>query len=206
MGAVFGLFGAFYHWISLVKGVFYSKFWGNFHFWLVFFSVNLTFFPMHFLGLSGMPRRIPDYPDIYFLWNFIASVGATMSMFSIILFIFILFSMFYKIYSIENINIFYKIHKELNNIYIIERNYFYYYNEIIYFFFFCKFYQSNIWKIEYLWLILDLIKEENVINISIKRIFSIINEVDIDDYLFFEKNIENRYFNFKQVLFFRLFC
>ena len=76
MGAVFGLFAAFYHWMGLFYGIYYSKFLGRLHFWTTFVGVNITFFPMHFLGLAGMPRRIPDYPDIYWSWNFIASIGS----------------------------------------------------------------------------------------------------------------------------------
>lgn len=69
MGAVFSLFAGFYYWISKIVGVRYSEFWGQVHFWTTFIGVNLTFFPMHFLGIAGMPRRIPDYPDVYSLWE-----------------------------------------------------------------------------------------------------------------------------------------
>jgi heme/copper-type cytochrome/quinol oxidase subunit 1 len=65
MGVVFGLFSAFYYWIDVFTGLKYSEHYGRIHFWLTFLGVNMTFFPMHFLGLAGMPRRIPDYPDIY---------------------------------------------------------------------------------------------------------------------------------------------
>jgi heme/copper-type cytochrome/quinol oxidase subunit 1 len=65
MGAVFAFFAGFYYWIEKVLGIRYNSVLGNVHFYLTFIGVNLTFFPMHFLGLSGMPRRIPDYPDIY---------------------------------------------------------------------------------------------------------------------------------------------
>jgi heme/copper-type cytochrome/quinol oxidase subunit 1 len=103
MGAVFGLFAAFYHWSGLFYGIYYSKFLGRLHFWITFLGVNLTFFPMHFLGLAGMPRRIPDYPDIYWSWNFIASVGAYISGFGLLLF-FVLFILavfgYFKIYNI----------------------------------------------------------------------------------------------------------
>lgn len=68
MGVVFGLFSAFYYWVEFFSGLKYSAILGRIHFWLTFVGVNLTFFPMHFLGLAGMPRRIPDYPDIYWGW------------------------------------------------------------------------------------------------------------------------------------------
>ena len=61
MGVVFGLFAGFYYWIELMTGLKYSDILGKLHFWLTFVGVNLTFFPMHFLGIAGMPRRIPDY-------------------------------------------------------------------------------------------------------------------------------------------------
>jgi heme/copper-type cytochrome/quinol oxidase subunit 1 len=68
MGVVFGLFAGFYFWIDLFTGKKYSEILGKLHFWLTFVGVNVTFFPMHFLGLLGMPRRIPDYPEIYWGW------------------------------------------------------------------------------------------------------------------------------------------
>jgi len=87
MGVVFGLFAGFYYWIELLTGVKYSEFLGRIHFWLTFVGVNLTFFPMHFLGIAGMPRRISDYPDIYWAWNYFSSVGSLVSVFGIIVFL-----------------------------------------------------------------------------------------------------------------------
>ena len=76
MGAVFAFFAAFYYWFYRIFGVIYNETLAQIHFWLMFIGVNLTFFPMHFLGLAGMPRRIPDYPDVYAYWNVVASYGS----------------------------------------------------------------------------------------------------------------------------------
>ena|ERR1700761_2176400 len=65
MGAVFGIFAAFYHWFNRMTGLLYCELLGKIHFFVTFIGVNTTFFPMHFLGLAGMPRRIPDYPDVF---------------------------------------------------------------------------------------------------------------------------------------------
>src|SRR5690606_27168847 len=73
LGAVFSLFAAFYYWFPKMTGRMYSELLGKLHFWTFFIGVNVLFFPMHFLGVSGMPRRIPDYPAAYYLWNHIAS-------------------------------------------------------------------------------------------------------------------------------------
>lgn len=86
MGVVFGLFSAFYYWIDFFVGLKYSDYLGRLHFWLTFVGVNLTFFPMHFLGLAGMPRRIPDYPDVYWSWNYISSVGSLVSVIGVFVF------------------------------------------------------------------------------------------------------------------------
>lgn len=96
MGVVFGLFSAFYYWIDVFTGVKYSEHYGRIHFWLTFLGVNMTFFPMHFLGLAGMPRRIPDYPDIYASWNYVSSVGSLISVVGVFVFFFLILHMVYR--------------------------------------------------------------------------------------------------------------
>lgn len=86
MGAVFGMFAGWYYWIHKITGMRYPELLGQIHFWMFFVGVNLTFFPMHFLGLAGMPRRIPDYPDSFAPWNAIASLGSYISTISVLLF------------------------------------------------------------------------------------------------------------------------
>jgi len=91
LGAVFGLFAGFYYWIGKMSGRQYNETFGQIHFWTTFIGVNLTFFPMHFLGLAGMPRRISDYPDAYAGWNMVASIGSFISFASTLWFVFIIF-------------------------------------------------------------------------------------------------------------------
>ncbi len=91
MGAVFGIFAGWYFWIEKISGLKYPEVLGKIHFWLFFAGVNITFFPMHFLGLAGMPRRIPDYPDAYADWNAIASFGSYISAISVIFFFYIVY-------------------------------------------------------------------------------------------------------------------
>jgi len=91
MGAVFGIFAGWYYWIEKISGLSYPEVLGQIHFWMFFLGVNITFFPMHFLGLAGMPRRIPDYPDAYAGWNAIASFGSYVSALSALLFFYIVY-------------------------------------------------------------------------------------------------------------------
>jgi len=79
IGAVFAIFAGFYYWFGKMTGRMYSEALGKLQFWLMFIGVNLTFLPQHFVGLQGMPRRIPDYPDAYAGFNMISSLGSYVS-------------------------------------------------------------------------------------------------------------------------------
>ncbi len=95
LGAVFSLFAGFYYWFPKMSGRMYNKLLGHLHFWIFFVGVNMLFFPMHFLGLQGMPRRYPDYPDAFAKWNGVASHGyEVMSVGMLLFFVNILWSLF----------------------------------------------------------------------------------------------------------------
>ncbi|MEK6540497.1 MAG: cytochrome c oxidase subunit I [Pseudomonadota bacterium] len=95
LGAVFALFAGFYYWIPKMSGRMYSELLGQLHFWVFFIGVNVMFFPMHFLGQQGMPRRIPDYTEAYAYWNQIASIGyAIMGVGVVIFFINVFYTLF----------------------------------------------------------------------------------------------------------------
>ncbi len=89
MGAVFGMFAAFFYWVYKIVGATYDEEIGQIMFWMMFVGVNLTFFPMHFLGIAGMPRRIPDFPDEFAGWNSVASFGSLVSVCSVAVFIYL---------------------------------------------------------------------------------------------------------------------
>lgn len=94
MGAVFGIFAGFYYWLGKIVGYRFNEMLGMVHFNLMFLGANLTFFPMHFLGLKGMPRRIPDYPDMYASVNKIASIGSVLVFTSIFVWFYVIYRVF----------------------------------------------------------------------------------------------------------------
>ncbi len=85
MGAIYALFGAFYYWLGKMTGFQYQELWAHVHFWLFTLGVNLLFFPQHFVGLAGMPRRIPDYPVAYAGWNQVMTLGSCLLLLSLLL-------------------------------------------------------------------------------------------------------------------------
>ncbi len=91
LGAVFGIFTGFYYWFGKMCGRQYPEWAGKLHFWTTFIGVNVTFFPQHFLGAAGMPRRYIDYPDAYAGWNYVSSMGSYLSLASTVFFIGIVF-------------------------------------------------------------------------------------------------------------------
>ncbi len=94
LGALFAVFAAFYYWIGKMSGYQYHETLGRIHFWLFFVGANLTFFPQHFLGLAGMPRRIPDYNEAYAYWNYWSSIGSYIGAASALFFLFVVWRVF----------------------------------------------------------------------------------------------------------------
>jgi heme/copper-type cytochrome/quinol oxidase subunit 1 len=91
MGAMFGIFAGFYYWFGKITGFLYDESLAKCHFYLTFFGANITFFPMHLLGVAGMPRRIPDYPVMYQFWNTVSSIGSLVSLIGIFYWLYIIY-------------------------------------------------------------------------------------------------------------------
>ncbi|WP_019172517.1 cytochrome c oxidase subunit I [Pseudaminobacter salicylatoxidans] len=96
LGAAFGIFAGFYYWFPKMTGYMYNETLGRIHFWLTFVGVNLVFFPQHFLGLAGMPRRYADYPDAFAGWNLLSSIGSYISAVGLIVFLVLVAEAFSK--------------------------------------------------------------------------------------------------------------
>ncbi|HJP20886.1 MAG TPA: cytochrome c oxidase subunit I [Alphaproteobacteria bacterium] len=94
IGALFGVFAGFYYWIGKMTGRQYPELLGKLQFWTMFIGVNLALIPMHFLGLAGMPRRIPDYPDAFSGWNMVSSLGSYVAGLSALLFLIVVWRTF----------------------------------------------------------------------------------------------------------------
>jgi cytochrome c oxidase subunit I len=88
LGAVFAIFAGWYYWFPKMSGYMYNERIAKLHFWLTFVGINLVFFPQHFLGLAGMPRRLVDYPDAFAGWNFVSSIGSYISEFGVLVFLY----------------------------------------------------------------------------------------------------------------------
>ena len=86
LGAVFTIFAGWYYWFPKITGYMYEDWIGRLHFWVTFVGVNMVFFPQHFLGLAGMPRRIADYPDAFAGWNYVSSIGSYISGVGVLIF------------------------------------------------------------------------------------------------------------------------
>jgi cytochrome c oxidase subunit 1 len=96
LGAVFTIFAGWYYWFPKMSGYMYNERIGKLHFWVTFIGVNLVFFPQHFLGLSGMPRRYADYPDAFAGWNYVSSIGSYISAVGVFIFLYGVWDAFAK--------------------------------------------------------------------------------------------------------------
>ena len=96
LGAVFAIFAAWYYWFPKITGYMYNETIGKVHFWVTFIGVNVLFFPQHFLGLAGMPRRYIDYPAVFAGWNHVSSYGSYISAFGVLIFLYGVFSAYAK--------------------------------------------------------------------------------------------------------------
>jgi cytochrome c oxidase subunit 1 len=137
MGAVFAFFAGFYYWFWKITGYTYNELYGRIHFWFMFIGVNLTFFPMHFAGLAGMPRRIPDYPDSFVNWNYYSSFGSIISVVSVFFFIYLIVDAFnFKLNYNKNVIYINLIFNKLFNFIKINKSYLFINSTINYLFIF----------------------------------------------------------------------
>lgn len=100
ISAVFAVIGGYYFWSPKILGLYFNEKLGQIQFWLLFIGVNVTFLPQHFLGLQGMPRRYPNYPDAFYGWNLISSFGSIISLIATVLLLYIIYDQL--VYGIEN--------------------------------------------------------------------------------------------------------
>lgn len=105
MGAIFAIFVGIYLWLPKILGIVINDTLGRIHFWSLFIGVNITFFPMHFLGLAGMPRRYSDYPDAFAGWNMVSSYGSLVSLVSTFFFFYIIYNTFTNQVKVNSIKI-----------------------------------------------------------------------------------------------------
>jgi len=91
IGAVFAIFAGIFHWWPLIFNIYFNNYLAKTQFYTIFLGVNITFFPQHFLGLNGIPRRYSDYPDFFYSWNWISSLGRYISLVSTLLIISIIY-------------------------------------------------------------------------------------------------------------------
>jgi heme/copper-type cytochrome/quinol oxidase subunit 1 len=94
LGAVFTIFAGYYYWIKIISGKEIEKRNGKILFYSLLIGVNTIFFPQHFLGMAGMPRRIADYPDSYQPWNYVSTIGSMITLMAVFLFIFNIYQQF----------------------------------------------------------------------------------------------------------------
>jgi cytochrome c oxidase subunit 1 len=96
LGAIFSIFAGFYYWFEKITGLKYNELLGKLHFWMFLIGTNVIFFPQHFLGMQGMPRRYVDYPEGFALWNKVSSIGYVIMAVSMGVFVLLLVEAFVR--------------------------------------------------------------------------------------------------------------